>query len=133
MKALKSTKHFYQYIYYRLFLYHKKQWMGGSSVAIINANFAISSSATALVYSIELLFERYLGTEFIFDNIYEIIVLTIIIVILQSILLSKDEKSLEEKYSKAIDSQLVWQIKGVLSLLFVYVPIISLLILMITG
>jgi len=130
MIVVKKIVSFYQYVYYRLFLFHKKQWQGDKRLGLLNSNFAISSSSIALVYSMDLTFRKLFNTKGFFNNNYKIIGLAVVVFFLLSIILSVKEETLEKKYAKANESDLSWRIKGFFSLSFVFGPIILLIILM---
>ena len=120
----------YQYIYFRLILFQRKQWNGNKYLATFSANSAITYSAVALIYSAELLYRKFNGTDHEILGTTGILISTVGVFILHSFIFLKDDKYLEDKYLPQKESDAFWKAKGILSLLFVFAPIILLLILM---
>ena len=130
MTVIKKIISVYRYIYFRLYLYHTKKWEGDNKLGQFNSNFAITGSALCLFFSIDLIVKRVFHIDGIFNNNYKIIGLVITVIVIHTYLFSIDENDLEKKYAKRNESDLSWRLKGYLSLLFVFGPVILLILLM---
>lgn len=129
MYLIKKTSDLYQYIYYRLFLYQKKQLKGNKNLAVGFSNFALSLNAGSILFCIDIILQEYTEISFFDNNMYYLIFIFIIILIIQSILLRKSIEYYEEKFKNEKDRN-YWKVKGIIVVLFVYSPIFFLVFLM---
>ena len=130
MKFLKSVINFYQYIYYRFYLFSVKSWAGNDKLALSSTNYGMAYSSGSLFIIIDLLIKNYTDYGFLFDSFYQYIIIFILIFLIQSYILREDIESLEKKFGDVYEDKSMWQVKGYLSLLFVFAPMIAMIFLM---
>lgn len=81
-------------------------------------------------FSSDLIVRRIFHIDGLFNSNFKIIGLVITVIVIHTYLFSIDENDLEKKYAKRNESDLTWRIKGYLSLLLVFGPVILLIFLM---
>ncbi|MDX1752073.1 MAG: hypothetical protein R3259_02730 [Salinimicrobium sediminis] len=97
MVLIKKIVATYQYIYFRLLIYHIKEWQGIKKIGSFNSNFAITASAIALIYSIELIYRRICETSGFLNDEQSIVLMALSVVIIHSLIFSQnDEKTNSE-------------------------------------
>ncbi|MAC96529.1 MAG: hypothetical protein CMC96_13630 [Flavobacteriales bacterium] len=121
---------FYEYIYFRLFLFQKKLWDDSKSMGGISSNYVIAFSSMALVFSIDILISKTFNINRLFDSLQIIVVLIIALSILLHFLVKIDEDVLEERFSNTNKNSFSWRLKGFLSLVYVFGPMILYFLLM---
>lgn len=129
MYLIKKISVLYQYIYYRLFLYQKKQLKGNKNLAVGFSNYALSLNAGSILFCIDIILQDNTEISYFDYNMYHLIFIFIIIFVVQSILLRKSIEHYEEKFKNEKDRN-YWKAKGIIVLLFVYIPIFLLIFLM---
>ena len=128
MNIIKKITILYQYVYYRLYLYQLKQLYGSKKLALASTNFALTMNAGSILFCIDILIEDYTSINFLL-NTYSFLIIFIIMVIIQSIVLRKNIDYYIQKF-KNEQRNFSWKFKGIVTLLFVYFPIVLLIFLM---
>jgi len=119
----------YRYIYFRYTLFQKKQWNSDEKLATLNSGFGISSSTIAFIYSIDLIIRKIFSIQGFFYTNSRIIGLCIVVFFLNVFILGINDKKLNKEFTKNKESSLSWKVKGFFSLLYIFGPIVLLIIL----
>ncbi len=128
---MKKIRSFYEYIFFRLLLFQRKQWFGNKTVASFQAHGAISFSAFALIFSVDFIYARIVGADLgLIDNGLKIGIVAVILLLILNRLFPGDDEKLIEKYINQKENDRFWKIKGILSLSILVFPIVLLLFLM---
>lgn len=99
--------------------------MGG-----ISSIYVIAYSSMAVVFSIDKLISKIFNINRFFDSLQIIVVLIIALSILLYFFVKIDEDVLEERFSNRNKDSFSWKLKGVLSLAYVFGPMILYILLM---
>lgn len=84
----------------------------------------------ALVFSIDILISKTFNINRLFDSLQIIVVLIIALSILLHFLVKIDEDVLEERFSNTNKNSFSWRLKGFLSLVYIFGPMILYFLLM---
>ena len=128
MNIIKKITILYQYVFYRLYLYQLKQLYGSKKLALGSTNFALTMNAGSILFCIDILIEDY--TEINLQlNTYSFLIIFVIVVVIQSIVLRKNIDYYIQKF-KNEQRNFSWKFKGIVTLFFVYFPIVFLIFIM---
>lgn len=129
MNILKKIILLYQYTYYRLYLYHFKQFYSSKTLALSSSNFALTLNAGSVLFCIDILIEDYTEFKYFQDKTFLFYIIFFALIIVQSIVLRKSIDHYIEKF-KNVHKDANWNLKGIAVLFFVYFPMILLIFLM---